>query len=56
MDAGDFDSDGKIDLILGNFSRAPSFIESSVDWKNGPPFLFLKNRGIKKPQGVLLSD
>lgn len=56
MDAGDFDGDGKTDLILGNFSRAPSFIESSIDWKKGPPFLLLKNKGIKKPQGVMLSD
>lgn len=47
IDAGDFDHDGKIDLILGNFSVAPSFIKPSVDWKKGPSFLVLKNTGRK---------
>ena len=45
MDAGDFDGDGKTDLILGNFSKAPSFIKSKNDWKKGPPFIILKNTG-----------
>ena len=48
MDAGDFDDDGKIDLLLGNFSMAPAFIKSTVDWKNSPPFLLLKNKGRKE--------
>lgn len=43
MDAGDFDGDGKPDIILGNFSVAPSFVEHSTDWEKGPPFLLLKN-------------
>ncbi|MEI8074087.1 MAG: FG-GAP-like repeat-containing protein [Bacteroidota bacterium] len=47
MDAGDYDHDGKIDLILGNFSVAPSFIKSKVDWKKGPIFMVLKNTGIR---------
>lgn len=47
MDAGDFDHDGKIDLILGNFSVAPSFIKSKVNWKKEPAFMILKNTGIK---------
>lgn len=47
MDAGDFDHDGKIDLMLGNFSVAPSFIKSNFDWKQFPSFLILKNTGKK---------
>ena len=45
MDAADLDGDGKIDIVLGNFSIGPSFIKSEVNWKQGPPFLFLKNIG-----------
>lgn len=47
MEAGDIDRDGKIDLLLGNFAVAPSFIKSKVNWKNSPPFLLLKNTGLK---------
>jgi hypothetical protein len=47
MDAGDYDGDGKVDLILGNFSVAPSFVKSKIDWKNFPPFMILKNTGKK---------
>lgn len=45
MEVGDYDQDGYLDLILGNFSVAPSFIKSKMDWKKGPPFLVLKNKG-----------
>jgi hypothetical protein len=45
MDAGDFDHDGKIDLMLGNFSVAPSFMKSNTNWKEGPSFMILKNTG-----------
>jgi hypothetical protein len=45
MDAADIDGDGKIDIVLGNFSIAPGFIKSSIPWNQGPPFLFLKNIG-----------
>ena len=43
MDAGDLDADGKIDLVLGNFSIAPSSIKSATSWKDGPLFIKLKN-------------
>ena len=43
MDAADYDRDGKIDIVLGNFSVRPSLIKSKNDWKKGPPILILKN-------------
>jgi hypothetical protein len=43
MDTGDVDADGKTDIILGNFSIAPSFIKLAADWKASPPFIVLKN-------------
>lgn len=45
MDAADLDGDGKTDILLGNFSIAPTFRKSAVSWTQGPPFLFLKNIG-----------
>lgn len=43
MDAGDLDGDGKKDLVLGNFSIRPSVKKPGVDWRQGPPFIVLKN-------------
>ena len=43
MDVGDVDGDGKPDIVLGNFSVGPTIIKTYYDWKNGPPFLLLKN-------------
>ena len=43
MDAGNIDKEGKPDLILGNFSVAPTMAKAGVNWKAGPPFIVLKN-------------
>jgi len=45
MDAGDLDGDGKLDIILGNFSATPSQYKHPVDWKKSPPFIVLRNVG-----------
>lgn len=47
MDAGDVNGDGKIDLVLGNFSTGPALMKSTTDWKKGPPFIVLENVGKK---------
>lgn len=43
IDADDLDGDGKIDLVLGNFSYGPVMMQPKVDWVKGASFLFLKN-------------
>jgi hypothetical protein len=48
MDAGDINGDGKIDIVIGNFSSGPGFLKSSVDWKQSPPFIVLKNTAKNK--------
>jgi hypothetical protein len=47
MDAGDIDGDGKIDLVLGNFSFGSSPDKTNMNWAKGPPLLVLKNTGKK---------
>lgn len=44
MDAGDLDHDGKTDLVLGNFSKAPAMLRSATDWSKGPGLIVLKNK------------
>jgi hypothetical protein len=48
MDTGDVDGDGREDIVLGNFSLAPPTVESAPLWKNGPPFILLKNNMKRK--------
>ncbi len=47
MDAGDIDGDGKVDIILGNFSLLGPVMKSTNNWKQTPPFIVLKNTGKK---------
>ncbi len=43
MDAGDYDSDGDEDIILGNMSIGPSNMNGGQEWKSRSPFVILQN-------------
>jgi hypothetical protein len=45
MDADDIDGDGKIDIVLGNFSMGSTTAKPNMNWSQGPPFIILKNTG-----------
>ena len=45
MDAGDLDGDGKIDIVLGNFTLGSSVFKPKGDPAQTPPFIILKNTG-----------
>jgi hypothetical protein len=45
MDVADLDGDGKADIVLGNLSFYTPVTAAGVDFKKGPPFIVLKNRG-----------
>ncbi len=50
MDVGDLDGDGRLDIVLGAFSKGPGFVPSALTegWKAmGPSVLILKNIGSK---------
>lgn len=42
MDAADMDKDGKTELLLGNCSVGPHFIQQHPNWQQGPVWMLLK--------------
>ncbi len=44
MDAADIDEDGNTDIVLGNYSIAPKFMEENPHWQQSSCLLYLVNR------------
>jgi len=47
MDVGDLDGDGRLDIVLGNFSFFAPVTKAGVDFKKEAPFLVLRNVGAR---------
>lgn len=47
MDAADVDGDGRMDIVLGNFSFFAPVTKAGVDFKKEAPFIVLKNVGAR---------
>lgn len=45
MDVADVDGNGKQDILLANCSVGPTVNYAAFNWKQGPPFMILKNIG-----------
>jgi hypothetical protein len=43
MDAGDIDGDGRVDIVLGNFSLGSTITKANMNWAHASSFLVLKN-------------
>ena len=47
MDAGDVDGDGRLDIVLGNFSFFAPVTKAGIDFKKEAPFMVLRNVGAR---------
>lgn len=45
MDVGDLDGDGRLDIVLGNFSFFAPETKAGIDFKKEAPFMVLRNVG-----------
>jgi len=47
MDVGDVDEDGRLDIVLGNFSFFAPVTKAGIDFKKEAPFMVLRNVGAR---------
>jgi hypothetical protein len=47
MDVGDVDGDGRLDIVLGNFSFFAPVTKAGIDFKKEAPFVVLRNVGAR---------